>query len=99
MLYLHLKTLPCQVGCLRSRYSPVGTFKNENRPLASVVVLRTWDGYRSFDSVTVARGRGSPVPNLATTSSTDGVVLNCVSRPKMTAHSIIEFADKRVRRT
>src|SRR6266850_2467891 len=70
--------------------SPGGTFKNENRPLASVVVLRTWDVYRSFDSVTVARARGSPVPNLATTPSTDAVLLNCASRPRMTAHSIIE---------
>src|SRR5205809_4979271 len=80
-----------------SRYSPGGTFKNENRPLASVVVLRTWDVYGSFDSVTVARARGSPVPNLATTPSTDTVLLNCVSRPRMTAHSMIESADKRVR--
>src|SRR5256712_1889330 len=76
-----------------SRYSPGGTFKNENRPLASVVVLRTWDGYRSFDNVTVARGRGSPVPNLATTPSTDAVLLNCASRPRMTAHSIIESSE------
>src|SRR5438093_4201558 len=39
-----------------------------------------------FDSVTVARPRGSPVPNLAPTPSTDPVLSNWANKPSTTAH-------------